>query len=308
MSRTIHGKSHEALKAFRKKSAALAVYWVYVSRMNNEGVTWPSVAKIASDTGWSKDTCHDARTYLVSVNALERVDGYVRPAWRELKPQDRTRKVNLDKSEYYRPTGFIMLNGKKLPLLYNGADEASAIDADTADEPSGIRQSLTSDESGHQPPSDIKDHRTVLDSNLVLDSIEEHAAVAAQAEPPLKVVQPDKPRDLIFDALALGSFGIAVGTKVSEETAARVGLLKKWLKKNYPGANELTVAAFYRWYDTSENGASRPRDVKKFASSFDKFHAAMEARKNASANQSAKMTDLMNMHAHDLAQREEKGA
>jgi hypothetical protein len=109
---------------------------------------------------------------------------------------------------------------------------------------------------------------------------EKNAAIAAQAEPASKVISIDKPRDVIFDALALGSFGIAVGTKVSSETASRVGLLKKWLKNNYAGADDTTVAAFYRWYDASENGASRPRDVKKFASAFDKFHAEVDARKN----------------------------
>jgi hypothetical protein len=137
---------------------------------------------------------------------------------------------------------------------------------------------------------------------------EKNVAAATQADPELKVVAVEKPRDVIFDALALGSFGIAIGTKVSSETASRVGLLKKWLKKNYAGANELTVAAFYRWYDSRESGASRPRDVKKFASAFDKFHAEVDARKNGNADHSAKMADLMNLHAYEASLNEKKGA
>src|SRR6185295_16293387 len=128
MSRTIHGQSHKAIKAFRKKPASLTVYWIYVSRMNNEGVAWPSVAGLGKDTGWNKDTCMEGRAYLVSLGALEKVDGYVRPDWRDLPLAEKTRKLNLDQSEYYRPTGFIIWKGEKLPMLYNGGDEAADID------------------------------------------------------------------------------------------------------------------------------------------------------------------------------------
>jgi hypothetical protein len=166
MSRTIHGKSHEALKAFRKKSAALTVYWIYVSRMNNEGVTWPSIARIAKDTGWGKDACHEARNHLVKIGALERVEDYIQPDWRKLKPQELARKRNFDKSEYYRPTGYVMHNGKRMPMLYNGADEASTLE----DKFSDVLQNLTSENNGHQERADIKKRRIVLDSLSVLDS------------------------------------------------------------------------------------------------------------------------------------------
>jgi hypothetical protein len=166
MSRTIHGKSHEAIKAFRKKSAALTVYWVYVSRMNNEGVTWPSVSRIAKDTGWNKNTCLDARSYLVSIQALERVTDYTRPDWRTLEPQALARKRNFDKSEYYRPTGYVLMNGKRLPMLYNGADEATSLEEKVSDVP----QNMTSSETGRQAPVDVKNCGTVLDSFSVLGS------------------------------------------------------------------------------------------------------------------------------------------
>lgn len=179
MSRTIHGKSHEAIKAFRKKSAALTVYWVYVSRMNNEGVTWPSVSRIAKDTGWNKNTCLDARGYLVSIQALERVTDYIRPDWRTLEPQALARKRNFDKSEYYRPTGYVMMNGKRLPMLYNGADEASSLEEQVSDVP----QNMTSSETGHQAPVDVKNCGIVLDSLSVLgSSIADAEAVGDELE------------------------------------------------------------------------------------------------------------------------------
>lgn len=151
MSRTIHGSSHKALKAFRKKSAALPVYWIYVSRMNNEGVAWPSSAGLAKDTGWNKAACLEGRKHLVSIGALELVEGYIRPEWRELTPQARTRKMNVDKTEYYRPTGYVVINDKKIPMLYNGGDEPSTID----EQPSDGKNRLTSDALGHRTALDV---------------------------------------------------------------------------------------------------------------------------------------------------------
>lgn len=133
MSRTIHGLSHKGIKAFREKSAALAVYWIYVSRMNNEGVAWPSANGLARDTGWNKEAVLDGRQCLVALQALEDVPDYIRPEWRALSGQERAKKLNLDRSEYYRPTGHIVLNGVKYPMLYNGSDEISDIDDNSAD-------------------------------------------------------------------------------------------------------------------------------------------------------------------------------
>jgi hypothetical protein len=136
MSRTIHGLSHKAIAAFREKPAALAVYWIYVSRMNNEGVAWPSGAGLAKSTDWNKEACLDGRGFLVAHEALERVEGYIRPEWRKLDAKVLKRKLILDKAEYYRPTGYILLgkdNTDKFWLLYNGGDEPSEVDGSLND-------------------------------------------------------------------------------------------------------------------------------------------------------------------------------
>jgi hypothetical protein len=123
MSRTIHGYSHHTLKHFRANPAALAVFWVYVSRMNKDNVAWPSVRGLGRDTGWSDKACHKARAWLVEHQALERVEGYIRPEWQTLPEQTRAQLLNLDKAEYYRPTGTITIEGQVLSLLYVGGKE-----------------------------------------------------------------------------------------------------------------------------------------------------------------------------------------
>jgi hypothetical protein len=135
---------------------------------------------------------------------------------------------------------------------------------------------------------------------------EKNAAVAAQAEPALKVVPAEKPRDVIFDAVAAGSFGIT--GKVDKADAPRVARISNWIKKTYANANNKTLAAFYRDYDTKNPGASRPRDLAKFKERFIVFHDETMARKNGGADHSAKMADLMNLHAYEASLNEKKGA
>lgn len=165
MSRTIHGQSTKALKFLREKPAALSVYWCYVARMNNEGVAWPGVRGLANDTDWNKDTCIEARKLLVTLQALEEVKDYVRPEWRDLPDDARARKVNLDRSEYFRPTGYIIVEGQKYLLLYNGGDEVNEIDQKITDVRRG-RTSAASNIGGIEH----RRGRTELDSNAQPDS------------------------------------------------------------------------------------------------------------------------------------------
>lgn len=174
MSRTIHGLSHKAIASFREKSASLAVYWIYVSRMNNEGVAWPSSASLAKTTDWNKAACLEGRAFLVTHQALERVEGYVRPDWRKLDDKALKRKLSLDRAEYYRPTGYILLGedkAEKYWLLYNGGDEESDIDSHAYDgknhRPSAVSTVGAADSRPNQPELDSSLH---LDSSFQLDS------------------------------------------------------------------------------------------------------------------------------------------
>lgn len=180
----IHGLSHKALKHFHKYPAALAIYWIYVSRLNNEGVAYPSLNGLVKDTGYAKPTCQKARAWLVECKALERVDDYIRREWRDLDAKDKKRKLDLDKSEYYRPTGYIEVDGERFSLLYYGALEKSEVD-------------YTNDGSSSEPSHDGSPGRpstplTVnqIDQNLIplsteLDSNKEQAPAAQDAPPPV---------------------------------------------------------------------------------------------------------------------------
>jgi hypothetical protein len=166
----IHGGSHAALKYFREKPAALAVYWLYVSRTNHEGVAWPSLRGLETSTGWNKDTCAEARDWLVFVGALEPVEKYVRPQWREMEAKDLRRRKNLDHAQYFRMTGYIEVGGTRTPMLYAPQMEAAPdVDDTSADE------GAMSDATGRQaaPTNDSADERqrrTELNTSLQLDS------------------------------------------------------------------------------------------------------------------------------------------
>lgn len=161
---SIHGLSHKALKYFRKKPATLAVYWIYVSRTNNEGVAWPTIRGLKRDTGWSADSCVDARAWLVKHEALEKINGYVQPSWRGLDDKTRAQRVNLDQSEYYRPTGYIVVDDVKYSMLYFGAMEASDIESEGQGS-AHVRRHRTST-APNNDAIDQRPDRTELDSSI----------------------------------------------------------------------------------------------------------------------------------------------
>jgi hypothetical protein len=133
-----------------------------------------------------------------------------------------------------------------------------------------------------------------------VNQIKESAAKAAQADKPVKVVTSvEKPRDVIFDGIASGSFGIT--GKVDKGDAPRVARISNWIKKTYPNANEKTLAAFYKWYDTSNDGAARPRDLAKFKEHFIAFHDEIVAKKAADQKSNAKQTESLELWQYDLA-------
>jgi hypothetical protein len=155
----------------------MAVYWVYLSRANSDNVAWPSVKGLARDTEWSVNPCREAREWLVKHKALEKVDGYVRPDWRKLELVDRTRKLNFDKSEYYRPTGILEVGGITYTMLYFGGSEPSDIDEpepdvsqnDTSEAPDSTSDNSQNDTSeSENTGSDVSPHDT-SDKNVIAE-------------------------------------------------------------------------------------------------------------------------------------------
>lgn len=182
MGSVIHGASHHAIKHFRENPAAMPVYWVYLARTNHENVAFPSLRGLSRDTGWSVNACKDARQWLVKHQALEKVEGYIRPGWRKLSKADRARKMNFDKSEYYRPTGVLQVGESIFAMLYVGAFTPSDIEevADVSpDDTSGVSDVSPDDtsEGGSDVSPDttssvvhVARDDTELDSIIELDS------------------------------------------------------------------------------------------------------------------------------------------
>ncbi len=123
MASVIHGSSWGALTYFRKRPAALSVFWLYCARANSDNVAWPSEGDMRATTGWSEDSCRLARQWLIEVGALEEVADYVRPAWRRLPEEKQAERRRFDRAIYCRPTGIIQLEGQMYPLLYDAQRE-----------------------------------------------------------------------------------------------------------------------------------------------------------------------------------------
>lgn len=167
MSGTIHGAFHKSARFFRAHPAAAIVYLIYLSRLNRENVAWPSLRGLAKETAWSVNECRQARDFLVGHGALELVKDYVRPEWRKLPDKEKQRKTSLDKAEYYRPTGVLIVDGKTYHLLYIPASEASpALDDVSPDDTSHDVSRRAMSHTDDDRPGD-----TELDSITKLDSI-----------------------------------------------------------------------------------------------------------------------------------------
>lgn len=158
----IHGRSHAAIRHFKKQSGALEVYWIYVSRINQDNVSWPSLRGLVRDTGWSINTVTAARQWLIDHKALIEIADYVRPEWRALPDKDLARKLQMDRSVYCRPTGYLEIENRRYPVLYIPGHEPSDIELDVS--PGETSPRPTSDATRHRPGD------TELNTNIELDT------------------------------------------------------------------------------------------------------------------------------------------
>lgn len=234
MGNVIHGASHKAIRFMREAPAALAVFWIYSSRTNYENVAWPALRGLARDTGWSVNTISKARAWLVEHGALEQVKDYVRPDWRKLEPAKQKQRVNLDKSEYYRPTGKIVIDDKEYPLLYIPQSEQS--DIESIDDVSPRQTS---------PASDIVSDDTELDTSTTKHDTKTHSAPNGTDKPsPAKSdrVPADKMNPM-KDAIAT-AFGYDWNTMTKDEIGIVQATAKQLCKVN---ATPEHVAIVYQY-------------------------------------------------------------
>jgi hypothetical protein len=285
MSGIIHGTSHKVLHLMKKPAPTLAVYWCYIARTNNDNVAWPSIQTLARDTGWGTTAVTNARQWLVEHQAIELVTDYIRPQWRNLEPQELARRRNLDKAHYYRPTGYIVVDGQRYDLLYVARDQ----EADKPNEPTedDSTPAVTSDEVGDRKSRDIAPDVAELDSTKKQLDIKDSAAPnggQSVVEKPKREKKP-RQRDPLFDIVADRGFGYPPGSDSIpfKGLGGRIGKIVAFCKgrevKPYKTCNQSEIIsgaeppvtpdeleAFY--IDKDEYA---PKDIVKFAEHFNSW-------------------------------------
>jgi hypothetical protein len=99
----------------------------------------------------------------------------------------------------------------------------------------------------------------------------------------------ERPRNPIFDAVALGSFQLA-NVNGDKTLGARIGKIVAWLK-DQEGVTAERIAQFYTWYSNENPRASAPKDPSKFAEWWAKF----AAQGSGEENPYAKMFETMDV-------------
>ncbi|MBL8165389.1 MAG: hypothetical protein JNJ61_25625 [Anaerolineae bacterium] len=314
MSRTIHGRSTAALKHLREAPAALAVYWCYVARMNNEGVAWPSTRGLKNDTGWNRESCMNGRDLLVKLGAIEQVKDYIRPEWRNLPPAQLKQKQNLDKSEYYRPTGKLLMGEQMYFMLYNGGDEPNSIDAPPPSNASsdGLRRrpsaAPTIDAADRRPDRpELNSTVSELDSTLSMPPTTTAAATPPESttehgsdpEPVIqKQPQSKKPRkrDPVFDAITQHVFNLEADSLVPKAISGRAAKLRRaavetflsvYKQREWTGelaekcAKSISMFVSSWQTDHSEDGISLPQGEESFATNYLSYLQSVNASRIA---------------------------
>lgn len=104
---------------------------------------------------------------------------------------------------------------------------------------------------------------TKLSSPKELDLKDSAAADIPPNFPPEE--KPTRPRDVVFDAVALHIFGLR---EVSKSEGGRIGQLSNWLKKLHPAVMPEVVLGlidgFVEWYREEYDGIALPRRLEKF--------------------------------------------
>lgn len=260
MSRTVHHDFRNAVKLLRKEPAALAVYMIYVSRMDNQAVAFPSIRGLSKDTGWSTRKVQDARTYLTTMGLLTRIDN----------PSDNP----MDRRAFYRVNDSFEYEGKTYYTLFNGAqvpdvrDEKEHMHVLPNSTPRTTPSNVDAVARKVVPPSEGKS---------IPNGIEPAAKAAAKrkkskANPRSAELEPD----IIYETVETHIFGIEGTPDMPYQWSGRCGQITSWLKGavasvdgqevgkiSRPAAPE-HIKAFARAWVKEHTGAPLPRKPDRF--------------------------------------------
>jgi hypothetical protein len=95
--------------------------------------------------------------------------------------------------------------------------------------------------------------------------------VQSNSTPQPKAKTP-RPANPVFDAVALGSWGLS-NVNGDKTVGAMIGKIVKWLKEHDAEITAERITEFYEWYADENENTSAPRDVGKFGGWWLKFEA-----------------------------------
>jgi hypothetical protein len=298
---SIHGKSHKAIKLFKHQFGALQVYWIYASRINNEGVAWPSLNGLATDTGMNKKTVHAARKWLVEHRALSVVKKYVPPDWRKLS-EDKCKELlrSHSRTQYFRITGYILDDaGEKFDLLYFPGNEQSEIEYE--------KPNTNGLQSVHDTPSNVvygihgvpgtpelstsKSHLDSIEESFALGSATQHLPDNQDSSPAVAETPKRTPRSESKQTIPAGqmnpmkdAIAAAFGWEWSTMTKTNIGMIQKVARELCEaGYAPADVAGIYQHCKNQKFDTFTPVALTKHAADWKTKVKQAEARRQPAA-------------------------
>ena len=263
MSSTIHGQSHQAIKHFRDNPAALAIYWIYCSRVNPDNVAWPSLASLMRDTGWSRTYVNKARKWLVDHGALIEMKKYIKPEWRHLEGAELRKKQGMDRTKYYRPTAYLEIDGQKYAMLYNPQAEPS--DSESYENiPESTHTTRSTELHSVESVPELSTSSTERDTKK---DISPQNGDSAPEEKAVTSTKKERPPNVWYDVIAetMGAQGYTNGQiEWVLRATGKNGYAKYDLTT--PLTDPEQVRVFWRWYQSTCEGCSlsSPKTVQDY--------------------------------------------
>lgn len=245
----------------------LTLYWLH---SDHDMRSYPSTATLLEESGIrSAATLVKARRELIDMGALALVPHEHR----------NEREQALPPRQYvYKITGYLRLHdGTVIPTLYIHSPEELASHAESLQkigvDPGPLAEAypeiaqVVKVSVSEISVSEISVIETKVDTGKQVSikntmSPDGDGASEAGSKAQRKTRSTKKPRDPLFDTIALESFGIADTTQVGT-AASRIGKAKKALLDIAPDLTPQALQRFYAYYRNRHPGVNPPRDAAK---------------------------------------------
>jgi hypothetical protein len=242
------------------KMARLHVLVYLMACANQRCRCWPSIPRMADETGISASTINEAKEWLIEHKAL----AIVPFEKREGKERAISHRQNV-----YQLTGVVEIEGKLWSYMLMNDEIKAAIEEELKDLNFDVNVNSERLESNRSNSAkEVSTSSSQGDTNKNLSASQNDADAA-----PKKTSSPRQSKDNpIFDLIAEKSFNVPKGTK-NHPAMSRVAKISHWLQNTgkvtglSPIEHAATleqVTAFYQWY-AGKYKVQAPKDAVKFA-------------------------------------------